>query len=85
MPKQSKTRRINKTKVTSTLIRRINSLVYKNRELTGLQIKNKLNLNLSPRTIRRYVNFLGWKKIKTRQEEIIYRNFFKKNLIFCSH
>ncbi len=40
--------------------------IYINRELTGQQIKNRLNLNVSPWTIRRYANILGWKKIKTR-------------------
>ena len=66
LPKTSNTRRIKKTKITLGQIRQINHLVNKNRELTGLQIKNQLNLNVSPRSVRRYINFLGWRKIKTR-------------------
>ena len=66
LPKTSNTGRIKKTKITLGQIRQINQLVNKNRELTGLQIKNQLNLNVSPRSVRRYINFLGWRKIKTR-------------------
>ena len=49
-PIESKSRRINKTKITLRQIRQINNLVNNNRELTGLQIKNELNLDISPRT-----------------------------------
>ncbi len=66
LPKQSKTRAISKTKITPEQIREINNLVYNNEGITSDEIKNKLNLNVSPRTIRRHIKFLGWKKLKIR-------------------
>ncbi len=36
------------------------------RDIKSKSIKNRLSLNVSPRTIQRYVNYLGWRKIRAK-------------------
>ena len=60
---ESPTRRINKTKITTQQMEKIDKLITRKRELTSLQIRNKLRLTVAPRSIRRYINILGWRKI----------------------
>jgi hypothetical protein len=49
----------------------INSLLLKNPFYTCLQIKHKLNLVASLRTIRDYINILGWAKVNTKYCQIV--------------
>jgi midasin (ATPase involved in ribosome maturation) len=63
---ESQTRKINKTKITTQQMEKIDKLITRKRELTSLQIRNKLRLTVAPRSIRRYINILGWKKMRTR-------------------
>ena len=65
-PLESPTRRLKKTKITCNQLNKIDKLVLQNRELTRLQIRNQLRLNVSQRSVSRYLNILGWRKIKSR-------------------
>ena len=63
----------------------MNTLIYRKRECTAEQAKRKLLLRASGRTIQRYLNRLGWRKIRTkychfvtvknRIERVVYCNF----------
>ena len=52
-------------KIRITDLMRIDRAVYRNRSLTSRKLKNLLNLEMSHRSIRRYLNALGWKKIRS--------------------
>ena len=52
-------------KIRITDLKRIDRAVYRNRSLTSRKLKNLLNLEMSHRSIRRYLNALGWKKIRS--------------------
>ena len=63
---QSVERGFKNVKVTPLQLRRIERLVLKNTSLTAPLIKAKLNLSMSVRTIQRYINLLGWRKIRAK-------------------
>jgi hypothetical protein len=49
----------------------LNKAVLKNPFLTAQQLQTKLSLTASKRTIRRYLNKLGWKKVRTKYCQVI--------------
>ena len=49
----------------------LNKAVLKNPFLTAQQLQTKLSLTASKRTIRRYLNKLGWKKVRTSYCQVI--------------
>ena len=57
----------------------INDLIFENQEITLAEIKEELGLDASIRTIGRYVNALGWRKIETKYR--IYKLIFNDNKI----
>ena len=73
------------TKITNGEITALDRLIYRKRECTAEQAKRKLLLRASGRTIQRYLNRLGWRKIRTkychfvtvknRIERVVYCNF----------
>jgi hypothetical protein len=50
---------VDSTKVTYD---RIDARVFRNKDLTALMLKNRLNLAVFNRTIQKYLNRLGWRK-----------------------
>ena len=46
-------------------------MIYYNHEYTALKLKKKLRLVASLSTIRKYINRLGWRKIRTRFCQIV--------------
>jgi hypothetical protein len=44
----------------------IDRAVYRNRELTGPQLKAGLNLRSSVRSVQRYLRRLGWRKVENK-------------------
>ena len=60
-----------KTKITEIQLKRLNKAVYKDRSLTARKLKELLNLNVSHCTIRRYLNALGWKKIRSKYCQVV--------------
>ena len=59
------------TKITEYELNRLNRAVYKDRSVTSRKLKNLLNLQISHRSIRRYLNILGWKKVKSKYCQIV--------------
>ena len=51
------------TKVTERQLLRIEKEVFKRRDSTGPKLKAKLGLQVSVRSIQRYIKALGWKKV----------------------
>jgi hypothetical protein len=59
------------TKISEYDLNRLNRTVYRDRSLTSKKLKNLLNLEMSERTIRRYLNALGWKKVRAKYCQIV--------------
>ena len=41
-------------------------LIYRKREFTAKKAKIRLNLRVSTKTVRKYLNLLGWRRVCTR-------------------
>lgn len=52
------------TKISEHELNQIERAIYKDRDLTAGKLKAKLGLISSERTIRRYVQRLGWRKVR---------------------
>ncbi len=48
-----------------------NRLIYKKRDMSAKLAKQKLRLEVSCRSVQRYLNSLGWVKIKTRFCQVV--------------
>ena len=59
------------TKITEYELNRLNKAVYRDRGLTSRKLKNLLNIQASHRSIRRYLNALGWRKVKSKYCQIV--------------
>ena len=44
----------------------LNNLVFNDREKTAIRLKRQLQLQCSSRTVQKYLNILGWRKIRTK-------------------
>jgi hypothetical protein len=71
--------------ITNSDIKKINRLVYFNRELNSKKIKQLLNLDVSERTIQRIIHNLGWRKIRTRYCQIVSSKNRIERLIYARH
>jgi hypothetical protein len=60
-------RRLKHIKITTDDLLRLDRAVFKKRDLSARLAKTKLNLEMSSRSIQRYLNKMGWKKIRTRR------------------
>ena len=63
--KISAERRLKNIKITTDDLLRLDRAVFKKRDLSARLVKTKLNLEMSSRSIQRYLNKMGWKKIET--------------------
>ena len=54
------------SKVTNGEMNMIDRIVLKNRAIKAKSIKQSLNLRPSVRTVQKYLNILGWRKIRTK-------------------
>ena len=62
----------------------INKELLKNPVVNCNYIKTKLNLVASVRTIRRYVNMLGWRRVETKYCQIVtFNNRVKRYIYSC--
>ena len=68
---ENKLMNVDKSKITENELKRLHYTIYHHREYTALRLKNKLNLRASVSSIRRYINLLGWRKIRTRYCQIV--------------
>jgi len=59
-------------------------LVENNKNLTTPQIKNSLNLRASTRTVQKYLNRLGWRKIRVKYCQFVSRKNKIERLNFCN-
>ena len=59
-------RNLANTKVTNVEMKRIDLLVFKNRGIKTKSIKQALTLRPSVRTVQKYLNILGWRKIRSK-------------------
>jgi hypothetical protein len=57
--------------ITNKGLLEMNKLLLRNSQITAKVIKKELVLTASTRTITRYCNKLGWKKIRTRYCQIV--------------
>jgi hypothetical protein len=60
-------RRLKHIKITTDDLLRLDRAVFKKRDLSARLAKIKLNLEMTSRSIQRYLNKMGWKKIRTRR------------------
>lgn len=51
----------------------INRRIFENRHLSAANIRGSLGIRASTRTVQKYLNLLGWSKVRTRL------NLFLKN------
>ncbi len=63
---KSLARNLANTKVTDAEMKHIDSLVLKNRGIKAKSVKQALNLRPSVRTVQKYLNILGWRKIRSK-------------------
>ena len=73
-----------KTKITEIQLKRLNKAVYKDRSLTARKLKELLNLNVSHCTIRRYLNALGWKKIRSKYCQVVSLKNRRERIAFAN-
>ena len=64
--KSSLNRRLANTKISQNQMNALDRLIYRKRELTAKNAKIRLNLRVSTRTVRKYLNLLGWRRVCTR-------------------
>ncbi len=55
-----------KYKISENDFRRINALILNKRDVTSTFIQRRLNLRSSRRSIRDYINALGWRYLKSK-------------------
>ena len=82
--KESLTRTKNLTKITVGELKSLDKLIYRKRELSASQAKNKLNLRACSRTIQNYLNKLGWKKITTKCCHFVSVKNRIERVLFCN-
>jgi len=68
------TRAINHTKITRRQLRELDRIVERNPGISAIRARRRVRqLNVSSRTVRKYLRHLGWRTIRTR-----YCQFFSK-------
>jgi len=66
-------RNLANTKVSMQQLNNLNSLTTKNRFITARILRNKLKLTVSIRTVQKYYNLMGWRKIPSRFCQFVHR------------
>ncbi len=64
-------RRMANTKISEAELMKIDKIVFKNRNITAKAIKIRQNLRASSRTIQKYLNILGWRKVRTKYCQVV--------------
>ena len=82
--KESLTRSANTMKINEIELNELDQVIVANRETTALQAKNSLNLRASARTVQKYLNRLGWKRIITRFCQFVSTKNRIERVIFCN-
>ena len=82
--KESLTRSNNLTKITVGELKALDKLIYRRRETTANTAKNELNLRASTRTVEKYLNKLGWKKISTKFCHFVSEKNHIERFFFCN-
>jgi hypothetical protein len=62
----------------------LNSLTTKNRFIAARILRNKLKLTVSIRTVQKYYNLMGWRKIPSRFCQFVHRVNRIKRVIFAN-
>ena len=70
------------TKITNNQLNLLNRAVYHNRDLTAKKLKFMFNLDVSVRSVQRYINIMGWVKIKTKYCQAISLKNKKERIVF---
>ena len=81
--KVSRNRAIKHTKVMYHELEELDNLVTNNKNLTANQMKTSLNLRASSRTVQKYLNLLGWRKIRVKYCQYVSKKNRIARLIFC--
>ena len=76
-------RNIANTKITNGELAALDRFIYKNRDLSAGTAKISLNLLASVRTVQKYLNRLGWKKITTRYCQFVRPKNKIERVIYC--
>ena len=72
------------TKVTNHQLNLLNNAVYHNRDLTAKKLKFIFNLNVSVRSVQRYLNIMGWVKIRTKYCQAVSLKNRKERICFAN-
>ena len=67
----SEARAISHTKVTNQQLDELEKAVYKDRGLTARRLRTRFALQVANRTVQRYLNALGWRKIRTKYCQMV--------------
>jgi hypothetical protein len=61
----------------------LNRAVCHNRDLTAKKLKFMFNLDVSVRSVQKYINIMGWVKIKTKYCQAISLKNKKERIVFA--
>ena len=71
------------TKITEHQLNQLNRAVYLDRNLTAKKLKNMFNLDVTERSIQRYLNIMGWEKIRTKYCQVVSLKNRKERIAFA--
>ena len=80
----SVSRNLANTKVSMQQLNYLNSITTKNRFITARILKNKLKIAVSIRTVQKYFNLMGWRKIPSRFCQFVHRVNRIKRVIYAN-
>ena len=81
--KESSTRGRRHCKISERDIKKLDKMIYKNRELTAKKLKRLLRLSSSERSVRRYIQALGWKFKRTQYCQAVSPKNRIERIIYC--
>ena len=64
-------RQMANTKISEQELIGIDKIVFRNRHITANAIKQRQNLRVSSRTVQKYLNILGWRKVRTKYCQVV--------------
>ncbi|CAF1110784.1 unnamed protein product [Brachionus calyciflorus] len=81
--KESSTRGRKHCKINERDIKKLDKMISNNRELTAKRLKRLMRLTASERSVRRYIQSLGWKFKRTRYCQIVSPKNRIERIIYC--
>ncbi len=72
------------TKIANHQLNLLNRAVYHNRDLTAKKFKFMFYLDVSVRSFQRYINIMGWVKIKTKYCQAVSLKNEKEWIVFAT-